>query len=579
MQEAGIAKMDMNPSCDLLVVGSGAGGLSAAVTGRLNGLDVIVLEKESLLGGTSALSGGWLWIPGNSLTPGEDGSNNIESAREYLKNETGARFDPERIEAFLKNGPAMVDFFQSRTAVRFAPSPAFPDYHSNQPGAGKGRSIVAEPFDGRELGTNISRLRRPLREMTFMGLNIGSGSELSHFLKATTSLPSALYVGKRLAQYAYHLARYRRAMRLTNGNALMARLLKTAFNLGVDIRTDAAVVALDMVDGHITGAQATTSAGKIHITARRGVVLACGGFSRDPVLCGKLFPHVKAGAAHHTLAAPGSTGDGIRLAESVGGILEEDVSNVAAWMPVSLTTYADGTGGICSHVIDRTKPGMIAVTGDGRRFISEANSYHDFLQALIAATAGKSEVAGFIVCDHTAIRRYGLGLARPFPVPIGRMVRDGYIYRGNTIEELARAAGINPAGLTGTVASFNEDAARGEDRQFGKGSTAYNRFQGDPDHRPNACLAPLAKGPFYAVKVVPSDIGTFAGIRTDAHARVKDGAGRPIPGLYAVGSDNSSIMGGNYCGAGTNLGPAMTFGYVAARHAESRPISYEGEPM
>lgn len=559
--------MDFDTTCDLLVVGSGAGGLAAAVTARLSGLRVVVVEKEAVLGGTSALSGGWLWVPGHGLTPGIDGTNTIAGAREYLRGETGNRFDPERVDAYLNNAGKMVDFFQVHTAVRFLPAPAFPDYHSEAPGAGKGRSVVAEPMDGRALGDHIRLLRRPLREMTFMGLNIGSGSELSHFLKATRSPRSAAYVAMRMLQFGYHLLRHGRSMRLTNGNALVARLLKTAFDEGVEFRLESSVTRLVMDADAAAGAEVHTPDGLVRIGATKGVVLACGGFSHNAELRRELYGHVRAGATHYALTAPGSTGDGIALARSIGGELQRDVAQPAAWMPVSLVKHKDGTTGLCSHVIDRSKPGMIAVTREGRRFGNEANSYHDFLQDFFRANEGRADAHAFIVCDHAAIRKYGLGYARPFPVPIGALVRSGYLKRGDSIAALARAAGIDPAGLAETIARYNAAAAEARDPEWGKGSTAYNRFQGDPDHTPNPCLAPIAKPPFYAVKILPSDIGTFAGIRTDGFARVLDAGRRPIAGLYAVGSDNASVMGGTYSGAGTNLGPAMTFGMLAARHA------------
>lgn len=559
--------MDFDVTCDLLVAGSGAGGLSAAVAASLLGLKVIVVEKESVLGGTSALSGGWLWVPGHPLTAGIDGTNTIDGAREYLRHETGNRFDAERVDAYLANAGKMVEFFQSRTAVRFLPSPAFPDYHSEAPGAGKGRSVVTEPIDGRELGAHIRMLKLPLREMTFMGLNIGSGSELGHFLKATRSPRSAAYVAMRMLQFGYHRLRYGRSMRLTNGNALIARLLKTAFELGIEIRTDSRVDRLIIEGGKVQGAEIRTLEGSVRIGAGRGVVLACGGFSHNEQLRRELYPHVRAGSPHYALAGAGSTGDGVALARSAGGQFQTDVAQPAAWMPVSRVKHRDGTIGLCSHVIDRTKPGMIAVTRGGRRFGNEANSYHDFLQDFFRANEGSADAHAFIVCDHAAIRKYGLGYARPFPLPIGGQVRSGYLKRGNSIEELAREAGIDPAGLAQTVARYNAGANAATDPEWGKGSTSYNRFQGDPDHKPNPCLAPIAKAPFYAVKIVPSDIGTFAGIRTDGSARVLDAERRPVPGLYAAGSDNASIMSGTYSGAGTNLGPAMTFGMLAAFHA------------
>jgi succinate dehydrogenase/fumarate reductase flavoprotein subunit len=218
------------------------------------------------------------------------------------------------------------------------------------------------------------------------------------------------------------------------------------------------------------------------------------------------------------------------------------------------------------HFVDRPKPGIIAVTRSGRRFVNEANSYHDFITALLAECRGTGENAAYLICDHSTIRRYGLGYAKPFPVPIGHHLRSGYLLRGRTITELAERAALDAAALERTIVTYNEDARRGEDRQFGKGSTAYNRFLGDPGHQPNPCLAPVESGPFYAVKVFPADIGTYAGLRTDCWARVLNAQGQPVPGLYAAGNDATSIMGGNYPGGGITLGPGMTFGYIAANH-------------
>ncbi|MBX6745941.1 MAG: FAD-binding protein, partial [Acetobacteraceae bacterium] len=212
------------------------------------------------------------------------------------------------------------------------------------------------------------------------------------------------------------------------------------------------------------------------------------------------------------------------------------------------------------------KPGVIGVTRHGKRFTNEANSYHDYVQAMLRACTGEEEVASWLIADHPTVRRYGLGFAKPFPVPVGQYVRSGYLQRGRTLRELAQRAGIDPAGLEATIATYNEAARRSEDPEFGRGSTAYNRYLGDPLVRPNPCVAPIETAPFYALKLVPGDLGTFAGLRADADARVLDREGRVIPGLYAAGNDLASIMGGNYPGGGITLGPAMTFGYIAARH-------------
>jgi succinate dehydrogenase/fumarate reductase flavoprotein subunit len=218
------------------------------------------------------------------------------------------------------------------------------------------------------------------------------------------------------------------------------------------------------------------------------------------------------------------------------------------------------------HFIDRAKPGVIAVTASGKRFTNEGDSYHDFAQAMVAACAGIGEVAAYLVCDHETLRKYGLGAVAPFPLPIGRHLRSGYLLTGNTLGELARKAGIDPAALEATVKDVNVHAREGKDPAFGKGTKSYNRYQGDALHAPNPCLKPIEKAPYYAIKLVIGDLGTYAGLTTDRHSRVLDGDRQPIPGLYAVGNDIASIMGGNYPGAGITLGPALTFGHIAGCH-------------
>lgn len=554
-------------SCDVLVIGSGAGGLAAAVTAAKLGLKVIVAEKDKVYGGTTARSGGWLWIPCNPLAMREGVQDTPEAARRYLQHEAGNHFDADRVDAFLRNGPEMVSFFERETSVQFVLGPQFSDYHPDAPGGTPGgRSICAAPFDARALGAEKSRLRPPLKEITFAGMMIGSGKELLHFFNVTRSVRSAAYVAKLLAIYGRDLALHGRAMRLTNGNALAGRLAKSAFDLGVTILTSAPAVELIREGGAVRGAILEQDGRRVRVDAARGVVLAAGGFPQDVARRAAMFRHAPTGAEHWSPAPAGNTGDGLRLGEAVGARVEDRLPNAAAWVPVSRVPWPDGTTGVFPHFIDRAKPGVIAVTRAGTRFVNEANSYHDFVQAMVAATAGAAEHAAFLICDHPTLRRYGLGFAKPFPVPLGPYLRSGYLVRGRTLAELGKNAGIDPAALEATVARYNGPAARGEDPEFRRGSTAYNRYLGDPTVTPNPCVAPLATGPFYALKLVPGDLGTFAGLRGDAHARVLDAAGAPIPGLYAAGNDLASIMGGNYPGGGITLGPAMTFGYIAARH-------------
>jgi succinate dehydrogenase/fumarate reductase flavoprotein subunit len=559
---------------DVVVVGTGAGGMAAAITARKKGLDVLILEKEALYGGTTARSGGVLWVPNNPISTCKPEADSLDAARTYLQHECGAFYDSDRVEAFLANGPRMVDFFQKETSVQLIPLPDYPDYHAESPGGRTaGRSIMAAPLDGRVLGGHIKQLRPPLREITFVGMMFNSSAEIGHFFNVTRSFASAMYVAKRLVTHAFEMMVHGRPMRLTNGNALAARLAKTAFDLGIPMWLESPAMGLLCKGDHVNGLVVSRKDGTTtRVGARLGVVLAAGGFPQDKARRKELFPHAPSGAEHLSPAPMGNIGDGLRLAESVGGQVVRDLPNAGAWIPVSRVRRANGETGVFPHLIDRYKPGVIAVNRKGMRFTNESDSYHDMGVAMQTFCADGPEVAAWLIADHRTIRRYGLGFAKPFPLPLLGHLRSGYLLRGKTLPELARQAGIDGNQLQKTVDEFNEGAAQGKDLQFRRGWRAYNRFLGDKTHQPNPCVAPVATGPFYAVKVVMGDLGTFAGVKTDAFARVLNETGLPIKGLFAAGNDNASVMGGGYPGGGITLGPAMTFGFVAAEFlaAESR---------
>ena len=558
--------------CDVLVVGSGAGGLSAAVAAAARGLSVIVAEKEPFVGGTTAVSGGFLWVPNNPVSRQDGIEDSAEEARRYLRHEAGNHFNAEAVDAFLEAGPKAVAFFDQETQVKFEPASAFSDYHPTAPGGRSGgRSIKAQPYRAQGLGGELKRLRPPLPELTFVGLMIGSGPELKHFFNVTRSLASAAYVAGRLTAHMRDLLLNGRGMLLTNGNALAARLFRSALDRGVQVWTESPVLRLEREGEAVQGAVVRHDGREIRLRTRRGVVLAAGGFPQDRERRRAMFPHDRRNDGHFSPAPAGNTGDGLRLGETVGGTVEQGYPNAAAWVPVSRVPRRDGGWGVFPHFIDRAKPGLIAVLPNGRRFVNEANSYHDFIQALFAAQKPGEPARAFLVVDQPFLRRFGLGFVKPFPVPVGPHLRSGYLKTGRTVPELARNAGIDPAGLEETIAAWNRDIQHGEDRAFGKGSTAYNRFNGDPEFQPNPCLAPIAEGPFFAVEVVVGDLGTFAGLRANGHAQVLNEAGQPIPGLYAAGNDMASIMGGNYPGGGITLGPALTFGWIAAQHMAEAP--------
>jgi succinate dehydrogenase/fumarate reductase flavoprotein subunit len=556
--------------------------MSAAVTAAFHGLKVLVVEKEPRYGGTTARSGGWLWIPGTRLATEQGIQESPGAAKAYLRHEATTHFNEKRIDAFLENGPKAIEFFTRKTCVQFDMPAVFPDYHAEAPGGQQGgRSMFTRPFDGRQLRERIKELAPPLPELTVFGMMLGSGPEIRHFMRAFKSLPSFIYVAKRLSRHFLDVVTHGRGMTLTNGNALAGRLAKAAMDQKIPIWLSSPVKKLVTERDGVAGALVDHEGKTVFVRARRGVVLACGGFPHDIERRKQLFPHAPTGKAHHSPSPEANTGDGLRLAEAVGGRVDATIPHAAAWVPASVTTRPNGSKGVMPHFIDRAKPGVIAVTPSGKRFTNEGNSYHDFVQAMVKAREGEAEIFAWLLCDHKALRNYGLGCVAPSPLPIGRHLRSGYLKRGTTVAELATQIGVVPATLEATVAEFNATARAGEDPAFGKGTKAYNRYQGDALVQPNPCVAPLEQGPYYAIRLVIGDIGTFAGLVTDENTQVLNAEAKPINGLYAVGNDAASIMGGNYPGAGITLGPALTFGYVAAmqlvKAAATLPVSVHVE--
>lgn len=551
---------------DVLVVGTGASGMSAAVTAAHNGLKVLVVEKAPVYGGTTARSGGWLWIPNTKLALEQGIHEPAGTARTYLQHEASTHFDAARVDAFIENGPKAIDFFTEKTCVQFDMPPVFPDYHAEVPGGQMGgRSMVTRPFDARALGRRVAQLAPPVPELTVFGMMLGSGKELWHFLRAFKSLESFWFVAKRFGRHLLDVVQHGRGMTLTNGNALAGRLAKAGMDLNIPVWLSSPVSKLIVEGDRVVGATVMQEGKPVEVRARRGVVLACGGFPFDVERRKQLFPHAPTGREHYTPSPPLNTGDGLRLGESVGAWVDPTIPNAAAWCPTSVSKRSDGSEGVMPHFIDRAKPGVIAVTQSGRRFGNEALSYHDFVQNLVKACDGQPEVTCWLLCDHAHLRQYGLGAVAPFPLPIGKHLKSGYLKRGNSIDDLARIMQVPVAAVKEEIEIFNQDSKTGVDTKFGKGSTAYNRYQGDSLVKPNPCMAPIVQGPFYAIKVVVGEIGTFAGLATNASCQVLTQDKQTVKGLYAVGNDAASVMGGNYPGAGITLGPAVTFGFVVGQ--------------
>lgn len=553
-------------SCDVLIVGTGAAGMTAAITAATAGLKVALIEKDRFFGGTTAFSGGILWIPGNDHAKAQGLSDDRTAAATYIRHEAGNMFDASRVDAFLEKGPEAIRFLEQNSEVRFVLAD-YPDYHAESPGGVlRGRSLATLAFDGRALGPELSRLRRPLRTITFLGMTFNSANaDLKHFFNATKSLASALYVAKRLARHLRQLLTHGRGLDLTSGNALAARLAKSVLDLGITIRTETSLLGLMTEDGSVIGAFVEGPEGRRQVRARLGVVLATGGYPHDEDRRRRTYAHVAAGGAHLSPIPSCNSGDGMRAAAAIGAIVDEGLPNAAAWIPVSRVPRRGGTTEPFPHLVDRYKPGIIAVDGHGERFCNEANSYHDFGEAMQSLIARTGEAKAWLIADRRAIRKYGLGFAKPAPVPLQLYLASGYLKRGRTLAELADSIGVDSDRLQMTFDQFNADSARGRDDRFGRGEKAFNRYLGDGG-APHPNLAPLDQAPFYAVELVIGDLGTFNGLKTDSDARVLDAASHPITGLYAIGNDAVSVMGGAYPGAGITLGPAVTAGYSVGRH-------------
>lgn len=551
-------------SYDVIVVGTGGSGFTAAITAAKQGLSVLMVEKDATFGGTTAFSGGVLWIPGNhhSKTMGEDSR---EDALTYISHEAGNHFDRDRVEAFLDNGPEMVAFLERETEARFFPF-AYPDYHPWYKGSRAIRSIGIHDYKPSLLGKYRKQLKQGLVQTQFMGIAVGSNVEMKQLMSAGRSLKGMAFVARKLLKALSETIRYGRPEPITRGRALIGRLAVSAFDMGVDLWLSSPAVELLAKDGRVTGLAVNRNGVHTEIEARRGVILASGGFPHNEARTRAIYPHKQAGRTHISLASPCNTGDGAAMAESMGGYVETQVQQPAAWMPVSLIPGLEGPFGIWPHIVDRQRAGFLCVTRKGTRFTNESQPYHDFVPKLVEACTDLDETCCYLICDHATIRRNGMGYVKPAPVPMGAQLRSGYLLKGETLAELAAQAGIDAAALEETVARFNQHAYAGVDPDFGRGGNIYDHSQGDLEHKPNPNLGPVEKGPFYAVKIVPGDIGNFSGIRTDKHGRVVNRSGDAVEGLYACGNDALSFISGGYAGAGGTLGPGMTMAYIAGRH-------------
>ena len=553
-------------SADLVILGGGAAGMTAAAVAAAEGLKPLIVEKTDTVGGTASISGGMVWIPGNTLMAAAGKPDTDEAARVYLDAAVPTDDGLEMRQRFLAAGPEAIDYLQRHTAVRLKPVTFYPDYYPALDGSTTGgRVLEPVPFDASVLGRRFPLLRPPMPEFMLLGGMMVGREDIPHFRKMKQRPASFLRVAELVAQYGWQRLRHHRGTRLVLGNALAGQLLASLLARDVPILTGHAVKELSRSKDRVSGVVVEGPDGRFRIGAHVGVMLATGGFSHDPEMRRRFLP---AETAMESPFAPGSTGDGLRLGESAGGRIEDGNTNNAFWTPASVYRRADGRTVVYPHTVtDRGKPGSLVVNAAGRRFTNEAVSYHEFGQAMFRAHNEGPSIPAHMICDREFLWTYGLGAILPFTRNLQPYKDAGYLTEAHSLTELAMALGIDGDGLTSTVATFNADAEAGKDSQFSRGADTYGRYLGDLDHGPNPCLGQLRSPPYYAIQLVPSDLGTVAGLRTDADARVLDGNGAPIPGLYAAGNDMRSIMCGRYPAPGITLGPALTFGYLAARHA------------
>lgn len=554
---------------DMVVVGAGGAGMAAALFAALGGARVLLVERTGLVGGTTAWSAATTWIPGSHHAAAVNAEDSLAEVSRYLDHAVGDRAPRAVREAFLQHGGEAVRRIEAGSEVQFRPYAKHPDYISDLPGSTLcGRALEPLPFDGRLLGPLLSLVRPPIPEFTVLGGMMIDRYDIPHLLALTRSWTSFKHAFKLIARYAIDRLRHGRGTRLVMGNALVARLLYSL--AGHERVTLALNTSLEDIarepDGRINSVRLGSPAGNVRVQVERGLVLASGGFNRDPALRAQRLPGVPEAWCP---AAPGHTGQAQAAARRVGAVDGQGALSPAFWAPVSLRQRPDGSAAVFPHfVLDRAKPGMLTVNQAGERFVNESTSYHLFGLAMQAAHARSPAIPAYLVADAVALRRYGMGMVRPGGKGLAAFLADGYLVQGATLEELATRLGVDPQGLQRSVAQINAAAESGVDPTFHRGETAYQHNIGDASlGGPNPNIGELKEAPFYAVRLYPGDIGAAQGLATDPQAQVLDANGQPIPGLYAVGNDMHSIMGGTYPAPGITVGPGLVFAHVAVRHA------------
>lgn len=550
--------------CDVLVVGSGAGGLTAAVVAADHHAEVIVIEKGERFGGTSATSGGVLWIPASHLALAAGAEDSPEEAFGYVKLLTGDEGSDEMIRAYVTQAREMLRYMIDNTDLRYHPIP-YPDYQSHRPGGKMGyRNHDAEPLDGRLLGRDLEKLERTHPSNMLFGKYVWNTAEASKLITRSKGWVGAM--ASTLWRYYSDIPQRLRSSRsryLTGGNALVGRLKLSLDRRKVPLWMQTRLIEIIRQDGgRVTGAVVERDGRRMRIGVRRALILAAGGFERSAELRGKYLTGSE--NPDWSGSQPNNTGDALVAAMAIGA----DATRLdSAWRAPAL--HVPGEDRARPIFLERSLPGAIIVNQAGKRYFNESVDYHLAGQAMIDNDRpGAGTSPSFVIFDAVFKWRYPMGPVMPMlPAWSFSAAVKKILVRANTIAGLARKLGIEPAALEATVHRFNAQAEAGLDDDFHRGENVYDQLFGDPRLDKNPTLMPIRKAPFHAVRIYPGDIGTNGGLVIDPHGAVQDTGGKPIPGLYATGNVAASPMARSYPGGGSTLGPAMTFGYLAARHA------------
>lgn len=561
---------------DLVVVGSGAGSICAALVAKALGKRCVILEKQAKVGGSTAISGGVLWTPCNPLMAEEGIPDSYERARRYFDSvvtHEGPGTSPERREAFLKVGPPMIEFLRARGMQFFRPE-GWADYYDDRPGGEpRSRCLMAPLYDARALGPWAKKLAR---SPVGAGMPVHS-HELPDLYLAKRSWKGkamALRLGGRMLR-----SRLTGADLVSNGAAIQGRMLEIALREGIPIVPEAPVCDLVVEGGRVVGVKVALASGERVVRARGAVLLNAGGFSRSQAIRERFGPAPT--AAQWTAANPGDTGEVLETAMRLGAAV--DNMDAFWWVPTTQgldgrwpegTTMPDGSLAPWTHHLDLSLPYSIVVDRRGERYLNESASYMEVGERMHERnrTHG-SAIPSFVVFDGLHRKWYPWGTALPGVTPQS-WLDSGYMKKADTLAGLAAAFGIDADGLAKTVERWNGFCRTGIDADFQRGARCFDRAHGDPSVKPNPNLGPISTPPYYAVAMVPSDVGTAGGLVTDAWARVLRSDGSAIDGLYATGNTTASVMGRTYPGAGASIAAAFTFAYIAAHHVfgEARRI-------